>query len=109
MSSTIVAGTCCICGKTGVRKLTKKKGGSCGGLRVICKDWMAHKDCLNDCCVVCYDYIDEAYRVCIGCGAKVHNRCVIKDSRRPPSRQTGHHWADHVQVVDHHEDVTDDY
>ena len=92
--SVAYSGPCVICGKTA----TKSPRGK-GNCKVVCPTLkgvarIAHRECLDNYCVLCYAPAqNEAFKVCTGCGAKIHESCAKRESRRPAHGKLNHSWT----------------
>ena len=87
--SAVVLKQCYFCGQVATKKLTRGKN----NCKDICGGAVAHRECLNQYCVLCNRYAADIYKSCLSCGARIHESCHLKESRRPASRQLGHRWS----------------
>lgn len=59
----------------------------------ICRCRMAHRDCLDKFCVLCFFEASSGFVTCKSCGARIHVDCASRESRRPDNRKLGHSWS----------------
>ena len=84
--SAITLKPCCICGNVSAKKARGRSSG-----KDVCRGAFAHRECLTTYCVLCLDYATAPFRTCLSCGAKIHESCAGRESRRPEG--LGHKWT----------------
>lgn len=90
--SAVVLKPCCICRQIATKKLSRGKS----NCKDICGSAIAHRECLDQYCVFCAQYIQDNFKTCLSCSSKIHDACERKESRRPEARRLGHRWTSNV-------------